>query len=114
MGLPQLCNTCQIPMAFTEPDDPTAICFRALEHNGEKYHFCSDGCRDIFAFEPDKYVQSWLPVHEIFKGNCGGADLKDVLAWYHLVGGTDNMEYIGSAEQTNWDQWMAQRTKTSG
>jgi phenol hydroxylase P3 protein len=114
MGLPQLCNTCQIPMAFTEPDDPTAICFRVLEHKGEKYHFCSDGCRDIFAYEPEKYVQSWLPVHEIFKGNCGGADLKDVLKWYHMVDGTDNMEYIGSAEQINWDQWMAQRVKTSG
>ena len=28
MALPQLCQTCQIPMAYTEPGDPTTICFR--------------------------------------------------------------------------------------
>jgi hypothetical protein len=27
--LPQLCQVCQIPMGFTEPDDPTTICFRS-------------------------------------------------------------------------------------
>jgi hypothetical protein len=30
-----------------------------------------------------------------------------------VVDGIDNMEYIGSAEQKNWDEWMAQRVKTS-
>ncbi len=113
-GLPQLCNVCQIPMGFTEPGDPTRICFRSVEYEGERYHFCSDGCKDIFTHEPEKYVQSWLPVHQIFQGNCGGADLKDVLAWYHIEDGADNYDYWGSPDQKLWDGWMAQRRKAAG
>jgi len=45
---------------------------RTVEHGGSKYHCCSDGCRDIFVGEPEKYVQAWLPVYQIFQGNCGG------------------------------------------
>ena len=104
-GLPQLCTTCQIPMGFTEPDDPTTICFRSSVYNGDRYHFCSDGCKDIFDHEPEKYVQSWLPVHQIFQGNCGGATVPDVLAWYHLNMGADNMPYEGSPEERLWSAW---------
>ncbi|MDP1329374.1 YHS domain-containing protein, partial [Klebsiella pneumoniae] len=70
-ALPQLCTTCQIPMLFTEMDDPTQTCYRDSVYNGDRYHFCSDGCKDIFDDEPEKFVQSWLPVHQIFQGNCG-------------------------------------------
>ena len=82
MALPQLCQTCQIPMVFTEPGDPTTICFRTSKFKGDAYHFCSDGCKDIFDDEPEKYVQAWLPVHQIFQGNCGGATVPDVLDCY--------------------------------
>ena len=108
--LPQLCVTCQIPMIFTEPDDPTTTCFRSAEYKGERYHFCSDGCKDIFCYEPEKYIQSWLPVHQIYQGNCGGAEMKDVLAWYHLNFGADNFDYAGSPDQKLWDEWQAQRS----
>ncbi|MFZ2870409.1 aromatic/alkene/methane monooxygenase hydroxylase/oxygenase subunit alpha [Zavarzinia sp.] len=107
--LPQLCVTCQIPMGFTEPDDPTTICFRSADYKGERYHFCSDGCKDIFQNEPEKYIQSWLPVHQIYQGNCGGAEVKDVLAWYHLNFGTDNFDYEGSPDQKLWEEWQAQK-----
>lgn len=103
--LPMLCQTCQIPMAFTEPDDPTQVCYRASEYNGEQYHFCSDGCKDIFDDEPEKYVQAWLPVHQIYQGNCGGASVPEVLAWYHLVDGQDNKEYLESQDRANWERW---------
>ncbi len=112
-ALPQLCTTCQIPMGFTEPDDPTKICFRETKYDGEKYHFCSDGCKDIFEHEPEKYVQSWLPVHQIFQGNCGGADIGDVLSWYHLNLGSDNMDYAGSPEQKQWDEWTSAKKQTA-
>jgi YHS domain-containing protein len=68
--LPMLCQTCQIPMVFTEPDDPTQIAYRESDYSGMKYHFCSDGCKEIFEHEPEKYVQAWLPVHQIYQGNC--------------------------------------------
>src|SRR5574343_855212 len=90
--LPMLCQVCQIPMVFTEPDDPTKICYRESDYNGEKYHTCSDGCKHIFDDEPEKYIQSWLPVHQIYQGNCwpegndptaeGFDPMAKVLAWY--------------------------------
>lgn len=111
--LPQLCTTCQIPMGFTEPDDPTKICFRSSQYKGDIYHFCSDGCKDIFDYEPEKYIQSWLPVHQIYQGNCGGATVPEVLNWYNLQPGKDNGDYNGSPDQQMWDQWMASRHRAA-
>jgi phenol hydroxylase P3 protein len=104
LGLPQLCQTCQIPMGFTEPEDPGKICFRTSLYKGEVYNFCSDGCKQIFDWEPEKYVQSWLPVHEIYKGNCGGPTVPQVLDWYNIQPG-DNGEYQGSLDQQSWATW---------
>lgn len=110
-GLPMLCQLCQVPTIFTEPDDPTTTCLRETTYHGMKYHFCSDGCKDIFENEPEKYVQSWLPVHQIFQGNCGGEGLDNVLKYYNLVPGQDNGEYMGSQDQMNWEQWTGRDHK---
>jgi len=110
-SLPMLCQTCQIPMFFTEPGDPTTICFRETEYKGDKYHFCSDGCKDIFAYEPEKYIQAWLPVHQIYQGNCGGAELGDVLKWYHVENGEDNGEYFSSKDHDMWSEWRAEQSR---
>jgi len=56
LGLPQLCQVCQIPMLFTEPGDPTTLCQRHSIYEGERYDMCSDGCKWIFDREPEKYV----------------------------------------------------------
>ncbi len=116
--LPMLCQVCQIPMIFTEPGDPTQICYRQTEYDGEKFHFCSDHCKDIFEYEPVKYRQAWLPVHEIYKGSCfdegtdptaeGFEPLAAVLEHYHLAVGHDNMDYVGSEDETNFNAWRAQ------
>lgn len=103
-GLPQLCQVCQIPMAFTEADDPTRISFRNSEFRGETFHTCSNGCQWIFEREPEKYVQAWLPVHQIYQGNCGGPTVPDVLAWYGIQEG-ENGEYKGSSDQQSWAEW---------
>jgi len=109
-GLPQLCQVCQIPMAFTEADDPGRISFRKSEFNGETFHMCSDGCQWIFEREPEKYIQAWLPVHQIYQGNCGGPTVPDVLAWYGIQDG-DNGEYKGSADQLAWAEWHSDAKK---
>jgi phenol hydroxylase P3 protein len=106
--LPQLCQVCQIPMLFTEPGDPTTICERHSEFRGERFDFCSDGCKWIFDREPEKYVQAWLPVHQIYQGLCGGPTVPDVLAWYGLQPG-DNGEYRGSIEEQDWHDWHSDR-----
>jgi phenol 2-monooxygenase P3 subunit (EC 1.14.13.7) len=112
-GLPELCTVCQIPMLFTEPGDPTTICQRASEFEGEHFNFCSDGCKNIFDHEPEKYVQAWLPVHQIFQGNCGGATIPDVLAWYKMTP-DDGGEYLGSLDNKNWLEWHDMAEKTGG
>lgn len=103
-GLPQLCQVCQIPMVFTEPGDPGTICQRSSDFKGEHYNFCSDGCQWVFDREPEKYVQAWLPVHQIFQGTCGGPSVPEVLAWYGLEDG-DAGEYRGSRDERNWANW---------
>lgn len=113
--LPMLCNTCQIPMLFTEPGDPTKICYRESDYLGDKFHFCSDGCKEIFDHEPAKYAQSWLPVHQIYQGNCfpegtdptkeGFEPLPAVLDYYGMNFGRDNLDFNVSEDKRNFEQW---------
>ncbi|MCY1429670.1 YHS domain protein [compost metagenome] len=104
-SLPMLCQVCQIPLSFTEPDDATRLSHRSVVHAGERYHFCSDGCCDIFTHEPEKYVQAWLPVHQILQGNCGGGDVESVVRdYYNIAPGEDNFEYQGSPEHQRWQE----------
>jgi phenol/toluene 2-monooxygenase (NADH) P3/A3 len=119
--LPMLCQTCQIPMLFTEPGDPTKICYRETQYKGDKFHFCSDHCKEIFEFEPEKYVQAWLPVHQIYQGNCfdpgtdptapGFDPLAAVLAHYKLNFGRDNLDFEGSEDQRNFAEWKGAVTR---
>lgn len=106
-GLPQLCQVCQIPMGFTDMhNNPGEITYRSAKHNNERFHMCSDGCHDIFVDEPEKYVQAWLPVHQIFQGNCGGPGLEDILKdYYKITPGVDNMDFKGSVDEANWNKW---------
>ena len=119
--LPMLCQTCQIPMIFTEPGDPTKICYREVDYKGDKYHFCSDHCKEIFEHEPEKYVQAWLPVHQIYQGNCfpegtdptveGFDPLAAVLKYYNFEHGRDNLDFDISEDKKNFDEWRGQATK---
>ena len=106
-GLPQLCQICQVPMTFTEMnDDPGQFSYRTSVYNDDRYHMCSDGCKDIFDDEPEKYVQAWLPVHQILQGNCGGPELDDILTDYYRMNiGVDNMDFKGSVDEANWNKW---------
>ncbi|MFU2489906.1 aromatic/alkene/methane monooxygenase hydroxylase/oxygenase subunit alpha [Thauera sp. WH-1] len=119
--LPMLCQTCQIPMLFTEPGDPTKICYREVDYKGDKYHFCSDHCKEIFEHEPEKYVQAWLPVHQIYQGNCfpegtdptveGFDPLAAVLKYYNFEHDRDNLDFDISEDKKNFDEWRGQATK---
>jgi phenol hydroxylase P3 protein len=116
-NLPMLCQTCQVPLIFTETDDAGAgaTSHREGKYLGETYHFCSDGCRDTFDTDPAKYAQAWLPAHQILQGNCfaPGTDpsapdfdpMAAVFQYYHLQPGADNLDYDGSPDQAHWQQW---------
>ncbi|MDO5683779.1 MAG: YHS domain-containing protein [Propionibacteriaceae bacterium] len=103
-GLPMLCQVCQIPMGFTEPGNPAVQSQRVSHYEGERYNTCSDGCKWIFDREPWKFRQAWLPVHQIYQGNCGGATLPEVLEWYG-IDTTQNGEYFDSEDAKNWAKW---------
>jgi phenol hydroxylase P3 protein len=109
-GLAQLCQVCQFPMIFTEPDDPSKLCHRELDHQGEKYHFCSDHCQHIFEDEPEKYIQSWLPMPQFFMGNTGGGGVAEWMDWVKMVPGQDNMDFEGSQDQKNFALWKGMAT----
>jgi phenol hydroxylase P3 protein len=51
-----------------------------------------------------------MPPQQIFQGNCGGASLEDVLKWYRLNQGEDNMDYVGSPDEKRWKQWKGMDT----
>jgi phenol hydroxylase P3 protein len=113
--LPQLCQVCQLPTMFTEPDDPSKLCLRETSFEGEKYHFCSDHCQEIFEHEPEKYIQAWMPTHQVYQGNCfnpgvdptapGFDPLSAVLDYYNLNQGHDNLDFEGSEDQKNFQAW---------
>ena len=119
--LPTLCTTCQIPLCFTEPGDPTKISHRETVLKDEKYVFCSNHCQEIFGNEPEKFVQSWLPVNQIYQGNCFNPDvdptapdfdpLKAVLEYFKYNLGRDNGEFEGSEDQRNFAMWRGQAAK---
>lgn len=112
LGLAKLCQTCQLPCVFTEPDDPTVLCHREVEYKGDHYHFCSDGCQSIFEREPEKYVQAWLPMPQLFQEPLKG-DLGAWMQWVSLVDGRDNGDYVGSTDERNFDAWRAQATRNA-
>ena len=103
--MPQLCQVCQIPAIFTEHESPSVLSLRQVEYNDERYHFCSDGCADIFNDEPEKYIQAWLPVHQIYQGNCDGSNVSEVVSnYYNMNLGQDNLDYEGSPDQKRWQE----------
>jgi phenol/toluene 2-monooxygenase (NADH) P3/A3 len=112
-GLPQLCQVCQLPLAFSEPGDPATPSLRVSEFGGERFHTCGDGCQWIFEREPEKYVQARLSAHQILLGHCGGPRPADVLAWYGIQPG-DNGEYRDSADARSWAQWHEERWHDEG
>lgn len=105
-ALPLVCQVCQIPLGFTdiEGGNPDVYTLETSEYNGEKFHTCSKGCKHIFEEQPEKYIQAWLPPHQIFQGNCGGPTIPEVLKWYKIENGVENMDYVGSPDEAMWNK----------
>lgn len=119
-GLPMLCQVCQVPATFTEFGDPTKRSFRETDYKGNHYNFCSDECKDIFEYEPEKYIQAWLPVNQMLQGTNfpegtdptveGFEPVPAILEWYNVKDGEDNREYLGSVDQQNFQRWKGMTT----
>ena len=106
--LPMQCQVCQQPLMFTEPGDARWIAYRETEHEGEQFHFCSDGCHTIFSNEPDKYVQAQLPSHSILHAHRDvptSEVLQTSIAELGVAIGRDNGEFHGSEDDTNFTLW---------
>ncbi|MFG1401821.1 aromatic/alkene/methane monooxygenase hydroxylase/oxygenase subunit alpha [Xanthobacter sediminis] len=111
-GLAKLCQCCQLPCVFTEPDDPATLCHRETVYKGETYHFCSDGCQEVFAAEPEKYVQAWLPMPQLFQEPIKG-DLGAWMDWVSLRDGADNGDYSLSQDRQNFEAWRGLATSNT-
>lgn len=114
---PMNCQVCQNTVHYNEPGDPTSICFRETEYEGETYHFCSDHCKDIFENEPEKYSQAWISTHQVMQGNClpdsagGDVDMQTVVRdYWGLIPGQDTGDFEGSQDQKNFAAWRATAT----
>ena len=89
-----------------------------------KYHFCSDHCKGIFEHEPRKYVQAWLPVHQIYQGNCypedinpaspGDSPVREVIRYYGINGGEDNGEFSTSHDREHFASWSGRQKSGTG
>ncbi|TDU28525.1 phenol hydroxylase P3 protein [Panacagrimonas perspica] len=115
--LPQLCQTCQWPCLYTEADDATEFVHRESDYKGEIFHFCSDGCKDIFDDEPEKFVHAWMPVNQIYQGNCflPGVDptapdfnpMAEALKFMGLKPGVDGGLFKEHLDAKRWEQWTS-------
>ena len=47
-----------------DPDDPAAT----VEYEGKSYHFCSEGCKDHFEAEPERFVEAGFPFLQEIEG----------------------------------------------
>ncbi|GAX91277.1 aromatic/alkene/methane monooxygenase hydroxylase/oxygenase subunit alpha [Effusibacillus lacus] len=54
--LPMVCNMCQIPICT--PSDPKQrhLAPYVSEHNGRRYHFCSEPCKWVFDINTERYA----------------------------------------------------------
>jgi phenol hydroxylase P3 protein len=75
-------------------------------YQGERYHFCSDGCKDIFDNEPEKYIQAWLPMPGLMQDPLNG-DLAGWMDWVFLKNGEDNGDYATSQDKHNFELWRS-------
>ncbi len=107
------CQVCQQPSIFTEPDNPRRIAYREVQHQGERFHFCSDHCAHIFAHEPEKYVQAKLPSHEILHAHRDKVGVDSVVADLPRASiaecgidtARDSGEFNHSEDAMNFDTW---------
>jgi phenol hydroxylase P3 protein len=120
-GLPVLCQVCQIPIFYTDPDNPTELAGEEGTYLGSKFQYCSKGCKTIFEREPEKYVQAWLPVNQIFQGTNfpAGTDptvpgfdpIRAVADFYQLDFGRENGPFEASEDKKNFSEWRDKATK---
>ncbi len=107
-ALPMQCQVCQQPMMFTEQGNPRWIAYRNTQHAGETFHFCSDHCEHIFAHEPEKYVQSKLPSHEILHAQRADSVADPLQASLAAIGvdtARDTGEFKHSEDAQNFETW---------
>jgi len=117
---PMNCQVCVSTMKFNEPGDPMEMCFRESVYKGEKFHTCSDHCKEIFDNEPEKYIQTFISSHQALQGNCepDGVDVNapdykpgSQMLDYWKLDKRATGDFNGSDDQANFAKWREQATK---
>lgn len=85
--LPLACNICQLPIVRAGGvragylNDAAPL---VHEHNGRRYHFCSEPCRWIFQQQPERYAGHLSIVDRFLGGAISPPDLGGVLEYMGL------------------------------
>ena len=77
------------------------------QFKGETYHFCSDGCKDIFDDEPEKLSRPGCRFTKSSRAIAAARPYRTCSNWYKINVGADNMDYVGSPDEKLWNQWRA-------
>lgn len=100
--LPWLCNTCHLPNASASfgRDGKWRVRNKPLVHNGQRYYFCSNACRQIWWKDRDGLNNPTL-VERFLAGEIQPMDVPGILAYMGItpdVAGDDGAKYAWAAE----------------
>lgn len=100
-GVPAICQVCQVPAEFPDPDNPTKLWTQYSEYNNKTYITCSPGCKHIFEQEPFKYMQIWWPVEAYLNGEFGEDPVAGLFK-YIGISPDEAGEHYSSNEHARW------------
>jgi toluene monooxygenase system protein A len=97
VGMPAICNLCQIPISHRGGEVWQARPY-PLEHGGRRYVFCSKVCRWVFETEPDRYKHFHSVADRMYTGEIEAPTPENILRFMGIgvvsAGGKDAHEYL--------------------
>ena len=99
-----LCQVCQIPMLFTEPGDPTKICQRHVDYQGESFTSAPTAASGSSSASRRSTCRRGCRCTRSTRATAAVPTIPEVLDWYGMEDG-DGGEYQGSLDAKNWDKW---------
>jgi toluene monooxygenase system protein A len=103
VGMPAVCNMCQIPISNRGGNQWKARIYQR-EYQGRRYNFCTPVCRWVFDVEPERYKDFNTIVDRMYNGEISPPSPENILKYMGIgvisEGGHDAHHYAwASADQ---------------